>query len=67
MRTPTPYPVLVKIQRPPRTKKCPKGCIRKTRCKGKIRGGKRSKKSKKSSKNKSKKYKKSKKSKKSKK
>jgi hypothetical protein len=49
-----------------RTKKCPPGCIKKTRCKGKRRvsGGKRSKKSKK---NTSKKHKKSKKAKKSKK
>jgi hypothetical protein len=45
----------------PKTKKCPKGCIKKTRCKGTIRGGRRSKKNKKSSKNKSKKNKKAKK------
>ena len=49
----------------PKTKKCPKGCIKKSRCKGPIRGGKRSIKiSIKSSKNKSKKNKKAKKSKK---
>ena len=47
-----------------RTKKCPSGCIKKTRCKGQIKGGKRSKKSKKSKKNTSKKSKKAKKSKK---
>jgi hypothetical protein len=67
MRTPTPYPIPMSVKRIDRTSKCPKGCIRKTRCQGKIKGGKRSKKNKKSSKNKSKKSKKGKKSKRSKK
>jgi len=62
MRTQTPIPI-----KPTRTTKCPKGCIRKTRCQGKIKGGKRSKKNKKSAKNKSKKSRKGKKSKRSKK
>ena len=48
----------------PKTKKCPKGCIKKSRCKGPIRGGKSSKKNKKQGQNKSKKNKKAKKSKK---
>jgi hypothetical protein len=55
---PEPQSPEVKLSTPVKkvnTKKCPTGCIRKTRCKGKIRGGKHSKKSKKSIKNKSKK------------
>jgi hypothetical protein len=41
----------------PKTKKCPKGCIKKSRCKGPIRGGKTGKKNKKQGQNKSKKNK----------
>jgi hypothetical protein len=44
-----------------RTKRCPPGCVKKSRCSKKVRGGKRSKKAKKSKKNNSRKSRKSKK------
>jgi hypothetical protein len=44
-----------------RTKRCPPGCVKKSRCSKKVRGGKRSKKAKKTKKNNSRKSRKSKK------
>jgi hypothetical protein len=51
--TPTPTPVPVSSFSPSpspvkRSKRCPQGCIKKTRCKKMVKGGKHSKKSKKS-------------------
>jgi hypothetical protein len=54
---PTPMPSARSVRKT-KGKRCPKGCMKKTRCRGTIRGGKRSKKSRKVRKNKTRKHKK---------